>query len=271
MYTFLRSPRWIIGSLVAIFVALACVRLGFWQLDRMDQRRAYNLLVSSRMQERPVLLTELLASAGEGEGEGADPAALAYRRVIATGSYDLDAEFLLFGRPLDEQPGNHVFTPLVLQATDEDEGMSGERQAVIVRRGWVPFELDTPPVPEATPPEGDVTVSGVLMPTDTGDARPLLEEDGTLVRVSQVNISQIDAALSRRSDATLVPLSLWLLAQDPPPGDLPRLAPLPMLEEGPHLSYAVQWFIFAAIALGGWLILIRREAKGRPPDERETE
>ncbi|MDZ7733752.1 MAG: hypothetical protein U5R31_12355 [Acidimicrobiia bacterium] len=37
----------------------------------------------------------------------------------------------------------------------------------------------------------------------------------------------------------------------------------PALDEGPHLSYAVQWFIFGTIALGGYPLILDKVAQGR--------
>jgi len=47
----------------------------------------------------------------------------------------------------------------------------------------------------------------------------------------------------------------------PPAGDLPRLIPLPELGDGPHLSYAGQWFLFSACAVVGWVVIVRRAAR----------
>ena len=60
---------------------------------------------------------------------------------------------ILYGRSLDGQAGNHVLTPLVL----------ADGRAVVVDRGWVPFEMDEPPVADGAPPgETEVEVEGTL-------------------------------------------------------------------------------------------------------------
>ncbi|HEX5950122.1 MAG TPA: hypothetical protein VFZ96_03895, partial [Actinomycetota bacterium] len=62
----------------------------------------------------------------------------------------------------------------------------------------------------------------------------------------------------------LWPLAMQLEEQSPAQdGDMPVVVPRPELDEGPHLSYAVQWFIFATIALVGFVVLARREARDR--------
>jgi cytochrome oxidase assembly protein ShyY1 len=54
-----------------------------------------------------------------------------------------------------------------------------------------------------------------------------------------------------------------LTAESPRPRDAPSLLPPPEPAEGPHLAYAFQWFVFAALALGGYVLLARREAADR--------
>ena len=74
-------------------------------------------------------------------------------------------------------------------------------------------------------------------------------------------------AIARDVPYDLVPWFLQLRSQIPSGGDLPVPAPLPELDDGPHLSYAFQWFAFATIAAVGYVILIRRDAQGPPADD----
>jgi cytochrome oxidase assembly protein ShyY1 len=84
--------------------------------------------------------------------------------------------------------------------------------------------------------------------------------DGRLLTVTEPDAATIAPELS----SPALPLLAQLQAQDPPQsGDLPRLVPPPELSEGPHLSYAIQWFTFATIALVGYGLLVRREVRDR--------
>ena len=233
----LLRPRWIIGLLIVLIVAGICVRLGFWQLDRLEQRRAYNARVEAAMAAPPSALASLLPPGSTDPGE-----ALAYRRATTTGRYDPEREVVLFGRSLDGAPGNHLLTPLVT----EDAG------TIIVDRGWIPLELDTPPVAEALPPTGVVQVTGFLL-------LPEADGPGTVSSgpAAEVNLDQIEAS----TGTELAPMYLRLETQEPGSGDLPRAAPLEPLGDGPHLGYAVQWFIFGGIALIGFAILARKELR----------
>jgi surfeit locus 1 family protein len=238
---------------VAVVVAGVCVRLGFWQLDRLGERRQRNAAVEAGLAEPPADLDDLLAGT-------ADPDALAYRRVTSTGSYDLRGELLLYGRALEGRPGDHVLTPLVTSGG----------AAVLVDRGWIPYEPGrrAPLGPPAAAPEASVSVEGVLLPSEEGAA---FADDPTLVRA--VNVPEIDA---RTDGPALAPVYLLLQDQAPAQGSgLPVAAAVPAPSEGPHLSYAIQWFTFATIAIVGYVVLARRDRReDRPRDEpsrRETQ
>ncbi|HET9672725.1 MAG TPA: SURF1 family protein [Actinomycetota bacterium] len=220
---------------VATVVAVTCVALGLWQLRRLDERRARNAAVL-RASEAPAV----------GAGNASDIAPLtAFRRVNVRGSYDVEGEALLYGRALNGEPGHWVLTPLVF----------GPGDAVLVIRGWVPFSMaDRAPVTEAPPIARDVTVRGWLIPAETnGATRP--DADGV---IRTLDLEGIESRLPY----DLVPFALQLHGQDPPPPPFPVQIPLPEPSEGPHLSYAIQWFSFAAIAVIGAAILLRRERRG---------
>jgi cytochrome oxidase assembly protein ShyY1 len=227
-------PRWIVAAgLVAAVAALF-----FWQLDRLEQRRALNARIESGLTSDPVALADALGSG--------DPA---FHRVWVEGTYRLDAELILFGRTLDGQPGNHVLTPL-----DTADG-----PALLIDRGWVPIDLDRPGEARTGPPGGPVRLTGVLVPSEDGDPP---DEERT---VGAIDVGAIAAA---EPDLQLVErVYLRLETQSPAQtGGLPRPVPLPPLSEGPHLSYAVQWFLFAAVAVVGFFFLLRRtglEERGR--------
>jgi surfeit locus 1 family protein len=221
---------------VAVGIAAVCVRLGFWQLSRLEERRTTNATIAAGL-ARPVDTIDAASA-------DAEPS---YRRVSAAGRYLTRHELLLYGRAFDGSPGDHVLTPLRL-----DGGGT-----VLVDRGWIPFRADrTVPVAEALPPEGVVAVEGILLPPEDAPAFPEGEAGSV---VDAANVAQIANA----TGLDLIPVVLLLQTQEPAnTGDLPVPAPLPPRDEGPHLSYAIQWFSFAAIAILGYVLLARR---GRRP------
>jgi surfeit locus 1 family protein len=232
-YRFAASPRWLLGHVLVILAVIVMVNLGFWQLRRLDERRAYNARVESRSRTDPVDV-EALASQPVANVE--------FRRATATGTFDPSHDVLVGYRSDEGLPGFHVVTPLVL-----DDG-----RAVLVNRGFVPLEYANRwPVAEAAPPTGEVTVTGLVR----ASRRASLVPNAKPPRLRDVDI----ATIAKLMPATLLPVQLEL--QEPVPPAFPN--PLPPLDlgEGPHFSYALQWFGFSAVAIIGWLSLLRSRAR----------
>ncbi len=224
----------------ATLVAVACVALGVWQLARLQQKRDANTAIRAGL-AAPLVSVDGAFAADDRPDE------LRYRRARAHGVYDPRYETILYGRTLDGEAGNHLLTPLRL----------ADGSAIVVDRGWVPLAMDDPPVAAARPPAGAVTVDGVLFASE-GD--PPGAEGGSARRAT--TLSRLDlAVLQAQLPYPIAPLYLLLREQVPTQGPLPRPAPLPELSEGPHLSYAIQWFCFAAIAVIGGAILVRRDRR----------
>lgn len=235
--------RWLVGHVVVVLLAALFVRLGVWQLDRLDQRREENALIRARMRAAPVAVGALPR----------DPEDARYRTATATGTYDASRQVTVRYRSLDGQPGAWVLTPLRL-----DLG-----RAVVVNRGWVP---DGATAADYRPPPGQVRVAGMAQTSQTrGSLGPADPPTGTLANLSRVDV----ARLQQQVPYELAPVWLQLRSQDPPqPGRLPVTLPEPDLGEGPHLSYALQWFGFTLVGLVGWPLLVRREwqrRRGRRP------
>lgn len=238
MYRFLLTPKWLAGHVLVATVVVTFVLLGFWQLDRHEQRTSRNALVAERMDAPEAELHDLT---------GVPPDDLAYRRVEVSGRYVPGEEVLLTPRSWSGQPGHHVLTPLD----------TGDGRAVLVDRGWVPFELSDPPVAEAAPPSGEVDVAGLVFP-DEPAARfsPALPAGEQLSTVSRADLER----LQQQVELPLAPFYVLLQSQEPAGAELPVAADPPELTPGSHLSYAVQWFLFAAVALVGYPALARRAA-----------
>lgn len=225
--------------LLVLASAVLFVRLGLWQLDRLEERRAENTVGESRFDTAPLDVGELLAG-------DADLEELRYRRVIATGEFDPEHEVLIRSQVYRGNAGFHVITPLRLE----------HGEAILVNRGWVPLGFDQVPVSQAPPPAGLVTVEGWLNTTQTRPALGREDPAGGLGVMSRVDLHRIDAQLP-------YPVAGMYLVEmgersDPPiPVDPPDFA-----DEGPHLAYAVQWFAFAAIAVVGYYFLLRRRFGG---------
>jgi surfeit locus 1 family protein len=227
-----------------VFLALAlvtatCVRLGLWQLGRLRERRETNAVAASALAEPE---TDLRSGA-------VGP----WRRVRVTGEYDHANDVVLRGQAHREQPGVTVVSPL---------RMEGQRGVVLVARGFVPAADAISAEPDSLREPGTVTVHGVALPLGS---RP--DSGAPLTRAGGTTWRGLDrAALSARLG---VPLPDFYVAQLPDSAlpAFPRRLPLPALDDGPHLSYAIQWFAFATIAVVGGTALLgrrRRDDQGRP-------
>lgn len=235
---------------VAVLVVATCVSLGIWQVARLHQKQQFNTAVRAGLAEAPEPVSSLLPP-------GADPEAVRYRRAEATGTYDVAHEVVLYGRTQDSRAGNHLLTPMELDGGG----------AILVDRGWVPLEIDDPGSPRADPPTGEVTVDGVLFASEGDPPGPVGTPQVAETTMSKVDLSRIQAQLPYR----IAPVYLLLQDQAPPQtAGLPEPSPLPALSEGPHLSYAIQWFTFAAIALIGSVVLARREGEAVVAPDREV-
>jgi surfeit locus 1 family protein len=230
-----------VAHVIVVALAILFINLGFWQLRRLEERRLENTVGESRLDADPVELDLLLEASGD------DIDSLEFRRATATGVFQPDDEVLVRSQVHQGVAGFHVITPLL--------GEGGN--AVLVNRGWVPLDADEVPVEAAPPPDGTVTVTGWVRPSQTrGALGPSDPDDGRLVTMSRVDIDRIQEQVPYELD----PVYLSML--DDLEGDLPIAAEAPSFDdEGPHLAYAIQWFSFALIGLVGYFFLLRRAAR----------
>lgn len=247
MYRFLLSRQWVILTLVGLVLIPVMIKLGYWQLHRHQHKVAQNQLIARSLAADPVPVTTLAAPGRE------LPRRDMWRTVSATGTYDTAHEVVVRQRTAaDEQSiGYYVVTPLVL----------GNGRAVLVNRGWVSAGNDLtkfPDVPAA--PRGKVTVTGRMMADETTAASGIKNTKGLPARqVMLINSSE----QAKRTGRTMLGGYIEQTAPKPA-GNIPEPVPEPDHDSiGPHMAYAVQWWLFAAAVPVGWLVLVRRERRDR--------
>jgi surfeit locus 1 family protein len=221
------NRRTIAFVVLAIVLAAIFVRLGFWQLARLSARRARNADAAGRIAE-PVVPFEQLRDTSS------------FRRVVITGTPDYANEILFTGRSRQGSPGVYILTPIRRQASDT---------AVVVIRGWV-YAPDAATADLSRWREARNVFHGYVspLPRTTSAAEPHARER----KLRHLTLTGVQGLLP-------YPVaSEYVVSQDSAADSTPARLATPALDNGPHLSYAIQWFSFAAIAIIGASIVAFR-------------
>jgi surfeit locus 1 family protein len=224
---------WSIRPFVALAILSAAlfVRLGFWQLSRLGERRARNALVAARLDSMPVDFAALPK----------DSAQVRFRRVRLSGVPDYEHELVYAARTHKGSPGVNLLTPLRL---------SGSDSAVLLNRGWV-YSGDGATVDPTKWRDRDTTFVGYV------------EELPSIAGSSYTNRPSVIARLSRDIVAKalpypVAPVYVIVLSDSAVAADRIARLSAPPLDEGPHFSYALQWFAFAAVAVIGAGVVVKQ-------------
>lgn len=230
MLELLKSRRWIGFTALVIVAIIGFGFLSRWQWDRANENRTERLAISqAEVMDNVESVNDLVE----------------FTRLEVTGVFrDQDTQ-LVRQRPLDGGNGYWVLTPIQTE--------SGSRIWVI--RGWVGASTIATEVPKIPPaPTGVVEIMGAIRNFD----EPLEDVYGLPEGVvAKMSIEELDPQLRPESVGNRV---VQLISSEPSTGDM-ALVPLPEIDEGQNISYAVQWILFAMVAIVGWFIFLRREAK----------
>ena len=230
---------------IAISVVGAAIftRLGIWQVSRLHERQRLNAAMLSRLTAAPVAIDSMSGPADS----------LRYRRARVSGVPDYAHEALLVQRTHEGSPGVFLVTPVLTPGSDS---------ATIVIRGWV-YAPDGVRADPRRWHEGDsLTVNGWLEELPANGSADTIRGQPLAVRRLQRD------DLARRAGRPVRTMYLWAVADSAasavtgtaaPARQAPARFTLPVLDEGPHRSYAIQWFAFAVIALVGAVIVVRND------------
>ncbi len=215
------------------------VGLGFWQLDRLGQRKADNDEIRTASEATSQPIEDLLD----------DPDVLDHTAVTVAGVYRTDLSFLVANRTFDTQPGSWLVTPVELT----------DGRLAVVSRGWVSrASVAGDALAAIDTPTGDVVVSGRLF--DSVDGGRIGQGRARLPEISRIELDVVSELLG----SEVVDRWVQLESQDPPRNDLPVPVPPPTLDDGPHLSYAFQWFFFSISGALTYLYILRRRLRESP-------
>lgn len=242
MYRFLLRPLWIVFHLVVASAIILMIYLGMWQLDRLDARKTFNSQVIERSEQDPLQLLDVLADIDAGV---LTPDEAEWLPVATAGSF-LPDQIVEFNQSQAGRAGENVLAALAL-----DDGTT-----VIVNRGFIPLGFTVPAAPAI-----QVAITGLIRTSEVRDRGGLTDSsDGPVVEVRRVDIPLI----AQQLPGEVAPVYVQLVRSEPAVevGD-PEPITRPQLDSGPHLSYAIQWFVFALSVAIGWVLAVRRSLSTR--------
>lgn len=235
------SRRWLFTTILVFFGTALCIRLGIWQLDRLEGRRAFNAQVTSMRAMPPLDLNA---------GKVDSIATMEWRAVTVTGEYDFENQVAVRNQYYRDQYGYHLLTPLLSQGT-----------AVLVDRGWIPADGNATPADWRKYDEpGVVTVTGQIRLGQTkpafGGVADALPADGSPLWVwNNGDLEKISLQMPYPIYAVYIQPNIDPADETPPIPYQPEVE----LTEGPHIGYAFQWFTFATILFVGYPFFLRKQ------------
>lgn len=225
------KPRWIALTLFLLILFGLFVRLSNWQFDRYDQRVLRNESTNAALSLAPKKIESIEQLSN----------LVQWEKIEVTGNYLNDQSKLVRKQYLEDSLGFWVLTPFKIQ--------SGEN--ILVNRGWIPIGTSASTnlmIPLA--PSGTINLNGYLQPFANSINQP---KDLPLNQVNTIDYKYFNVDVANN-------FYLQLTMSSPMDNEV-RIISLPKLTNGPHLSYAIQWILFALLLPIGWYVLLKNESK----------
>ena len=208
------------GSLIVVTLGLAfLLNLGFWQLDRAEEKRTILAEIDSRQTSEPLTLEQLDSKEDKG-----------YFKVKFSGRFLAEPQFLLDNKIRKGQPGFEVI-----------QGFSTQNRIILVNRGWIPLprlRADLPEVP--TPADPQTIIGEVNLPSE---AIVLREDQLPVEEISQFVIQAIDMPkLAEYFASQDIQIEPWIVRQEGEDAFFTRTWVNVSMPPERHTSYAVTWF-----------------------------
>ncbi|SDH30023.1 SURF1 family cytochrome oxidase biogenesis protein [Microbacterium pygmaeum] len=247
------AVRWTAYAAVAVVFAIACGFLSNWQFTRNAERSEQLALVEANYDAAPMALDDLIPP-----GSTLTPADQ-WQPVEVSGRYLNDQQLLVRNRAHGGTAAFEVLVPFQL-----DDG-----RVLLIDRGWVaPGEQQR--APDAIPgaPDGQVTVIARVRPGEQLPSSGRSADDGQVPSINLPLIADvIEPAAGERLEQSAFGI---LVSEDPAPTARPTALESPSEDPGPHLSYAIQWILFAIMGFVFIGYIIRTELKYRREDREDA-
>lgn len=246
-WSFLRSRRWLGYYALLIVFSIACVYLGNWQFARRAEARAEIERIDRNYDAAAIPLAEALP-----DPAAFDEDARKWQTVEVAGVY-VGEPFLARNRPGPEGVGSDLVQALRLE----------DGRVFFVDRGWVAVSAaDEAPVALPAAPEGEVEVQARLRASE----QRIAGREASGRSVPSVDVPLM-AGIAGFEPGEVYLAAFGQLVSEQPAGETGVLAERPERDEGPHLSYALQWYVFILIAGIGVAYAARQEHRTLNADE----
>ncbi|MSZ16237.1 MAG: hypothetical protein F2618_01080 [Actinobacteria bacterium] len=238
------TPRWLLVHISVVTLVVTMVFLGLWQLNRLDQRRARNDTIAANT-SAPV------ETAKQSMGQSSDE----WRRVTLTGQYLASTEVSIINRSQDGAAGDDL---AVVFQTESNGNF-------LVNRGFVPLTVSARSLPE-----GQLSLVGFIRPNQTRGALGAIDSsEKGITQFQRFDLARISASLDVDFNTSYY---VQLIKESPSSNaPWPSPVPFPAVDEGPHFSYAMQWFFFSLVALAAWGYVVRRKIREIVSDPAPTQ
>lgn len=237
------TRRWLGALALTALFALACWGLSQWQFARRAEAQAAIHLLNANYDQSPVAIDRLLASSDEYD------ASEKWRPVTVTGTYWAGGVVYVRNRPNEAGIGFEQLVPLT----------TANGTTFIVDRGWVAANGDNSlPLHPPSIPAGQVTVVARLIPSE----EPIAGRDAPAGQIATIDLHALDGRDGGAGAETVYTGWYGKLDAENPSGPAGLPWEKPVLDEGPHLSYALQWWVFALMGFIGYGWALRKEARG---------
>jgi cytochrome oxidase assembly protein ShyY1 len=248
-WRFALSRRWFGYLALAVVFAAVCVALSQWQIARLNETRTANELVDRNYHSTPIALDSALPSLTSYS------ARQQWKQVTLTGTYLTDEQVLVRNRPLNGQPGFEVLDPLLL----------ADGRVFVVDRGYVPIG-NTQDRPDSIPSPRSDTVT-VVVRLQAGEPT-LSGRSDTQGELATIHLPDVAKLVGKPTYTRAYGL---MVSESPAAATRPTAMQKPELDEGLHISYAIQWVIFGIMAFFGLWYAIRQEYRMRNADDPEEQ